>query len=35
MERLDVLSEKEKDTLIAWCVNRQTNGFNGRVIYFG
>ena len=31
MEKLDILSEKEIETLKLWCVNRQTNGFNGRV----
>ena len=31
MDRLNVLSEKEIETLKLWLVNRQTNGFNGRV----
>jgi geranylgeranyl transferase type-1 subunit beta len=30
MDKLDILSEKEIETLKAWLVNRQTNGFNGR-----
>jgi geranylgeranyl transferase type-1 subunit beta len=31
MDRLDVLTEKERGRLAEWCINRQSKGFNGRV----
>lgn len=30
MQKLEILNEQEIEVLKSWCVNRQTNGFNGR-----
>lgn len=31
MDKLDSLSDTQNDNLKAWCLNRQTTGFNGRI----
>ena len=30
MNKLDILSEKDVNRLIRWCINRQQSGFQGR-----